>query len=869
MNWKVGDRMKTWVEGVCKKAFCNAHCVSSSHVDNIVREIKQGKQNSMTKFSDRSKVELSMLPGLRKLANGFGLYISSKQVAAAKLPNSPTVLTAYGWMARHFSLIGDSAPNSEEIHLEPIHIVEVYGEHVMDMEAAGIPHVNVDTFANIWTNCFDHVKIREFKAVSGKCQCCANLSTLRRTFKSQRDREYVTMMHALHRSTYMGERITYAARRNDAIMQKGSYLSLISDGMAQGHNVLPYFANQHTWTDSLPQHLQGVLSHNRGMIMYRTFHNINNCANVAMYTFLDSLERVILDEGKLPDTVYHQIDGGSENTAKAWFALCELIVARRLCKKIVLTRLTVGHTHEDIDSKFGNLWKGIRNKFVYTPQQYTKKIKTLLSTAKHECKVVDVFAIPDFKSLLDEHVDKVFSAQTKMEKTQLQWSFEAVTPDEYFVNGVKVFYRAYAADEVCQIIEDSSAKCGVYAKVCDVFDYPMRDLKNGIPVDGMTVLSSLPTIDPKPYPFVKGSREILDSVVLKMRQEYQQCHPKIVEQWVAWAEHEAPSSDNVEEYLIKNPLHIPLGNVLFSSAPIDTSSVRPWDKNSVGDNIQRMRTTDCVKWSRWNHTREDHCPENFARVELAVDANGVVREVNALPSKVKCFRQWKIRKNVKPDEIGDYKFVLSREDRKDIKTPLTSQGQLIGLVTGGQRVYWKHKRNYEDFPPSCDEDKSFGALMNVGWFAYGRIVAPPDGRGQTGAIQFTDENGIPLQQNIPSTSLINTANDAGAEEVLLVDQLPPVINNNDVNGDVIESQQPIPDVDHSNVSVVEEVVEVNCQNEGDEEGSVIIGINAAAKVVECENNKRKQNEDWYTSSSVTNKNVLSGKRCRRSAKKYY
>ena len=87
--------------------------------------------------------------------------------------------------------------------------------------------------------------------------------------------------------------------------------------------------------------------------MYRTFHNINNCANVAMYTFLDTLEKVIEDEGKLPDTLYHQIDGGSENTAKAWFALCELIVARRLCKKLVLTRLTVGHTHEDIDSKFG------------------------------------------------------------------------------------------------------------------------------------------------------------------------------------------------------------------------------------------------------------------------------------------------------------------------------------------------------------------------------------------------------------------------------------------------------------------------------------------------------------------------------------
>lgn len=52
-------------------------------------------------------------------------------------------------------------------------------------------------------NCFEHVKIREFKAVCGKCQCCATLSNLRKTFKSQQQREYVTSLHAYHRSTYM------------------------------------------------------------------------------------------------------------------------------------------------------------------------------------------------------------------------------------------------------------------------------------------------------------------------------------------------------------------------------------------------------------------------------------------------------------------------------------------------------------------------------------------------------------------------------------------------------------------------------------------------------------------------------------------
>jgi hypothetical protein len=811
MNWKIGNKMKAQIEGVCKQAFCNAHCVSSSHVDNIVREIKKGNENSMPILSDRSKIELGMLPGLSKIAKGFGLHLSVQQVAAAKLPNSPTVLTAYGWMARHFDLIGDMVPNSGgEIHLEPIQIVDVYHEHVMDMEVAGIPYVGVDTFANIWKNCFEHVKIREYKAVSGKCQCCANLSTLRRTFKSQKDREYVTMMHALHRSTYMGERLTYAKRRNDAIMQKGSYLSLISDGMAQGHNVLPYFANQDTWTDSLPQHLQGVLSHNRGMTMYRTFHNINNCANVAMYTFLDSLERVIADEGKLPDTLYHQIDGGSENTAKSWFALCELIVARRLCKKIVLTRLTVGHTHEDIDSKFGILWKRIRNRFVYTPQQYAVLIKSSLSTTKHQCKVLDVFAVPDFKSLLDDYVDKAFSAQSKMEKTQLQWTFEAVTPDDYFINGVRIFYRAYAAEQVCQIIEDSSVRCGVYAKNCDVFDYPMRDFNNGIPVDGMTILTSLPAQSPQPYEFAQGSREILDSVVLKIRQEFQQCHPTVVQEWVDWATNNAPLSDNVNEYLLANPLHIPLGNVLFSGAPVDTSPVEPWDRNSVSDNIQRMRTTDCVKWSRWNHAREDHCAENFARVEIALDANGVTQEVNALPAKVKYFRQWKKRKIVKPDELGDYKFVLCRKDRSDITTALVVQGQLIELAAGGHRIYWKNKRNFEDFPPPCDEDKSFSALMNVGWFAYGKVIA--DGCGQVGIVQFTDENGIPLSPDddrvlVPQTIIIADAN--------------------------------------------------------------VTQTIADDMVADDSANKRKQVvDDWYASSSVNNTNVVSGKRCRRNPKKY-
>ena len=49
-----------------------------------------------------------------------------------------------------------------------------------------------------------------------------------------------------------------------------------------------------------------------------------------------------------------QVDGGSENTAKAALAICKLLVARRLTRQVILSRLLVKHTHEDIDAIFAS-----------------------------------------------------------------------------------------------------------------------------------------------------------------------------------------------------------------------------------------------------------------------------------------------------------------------------------------------------------------------------------------------------------------------------------------------------------------------------------------------------------------------------------
>ena len=142
--------------------------------------------------------------------------------------------------------------------------------------------------------------------------------------------------------------------------------------------------------------------------------------------------------GTLPDTVYYQIDGGSENSAKVMFGLAELFIAKRLLKQLVLTRLPVGHTHEDIDAKFAKIWVRVRQQHVATMSAYKKLIEEALSG--NDCQpieVVDIFAIPDYFSYLKPCIDIKFGRYCKTKWTQLQWKFEQHAICDDFPLGVK------------------------------------------------------------------------------------------------------------------------------------------------------------------------------------------------------------------------------------------------------------------------------------------------------------------------------------------------------------------------------------------------------------------------------------------------
>jgi hypothetical protein len=71
-----------------------------------------------------------------------------------------------------------------------------------------------------------------------------------------------------------------------------------------------------------------------------------------------------------PRWLLAQVDGGSENTSRTFYALCEYLVRIGIFDRIEVARLPVGHTHDDIDALFGVLWRALRGKTIITPQQW-------------------------------------------------------------------------------------------------------------------------------------------------------------------------------------------------------------------------------------------------------------------------------------------------------------------------------------------------------------------------------------------------------------------------------------------------------------------------------------------------------------------
>jgi hypothetical protein len=298
------------------------------------------------------------------------------------LPSGPGYLQAYHWLSHFFAMVGDCAPNRDnKVQLPGIYtkssLYTIYRNHVTSTYT-GDEHepLSKSRFKCLWKNIYPNVTITKFCQVSGKCKTCHWLYERQEVFRSERELESIKYFAAFHKIMIAMERGTYVRKRELAQDHPDLFMSLIIDGMSQDHCMLPYCANKVVKSTILKQKIIGAKQHGFARTFYRAIPHVASGTNLAIEVLLHEIEKRMefckLNNISMPDVLFLQIDGGPENTAKAFYAMLDQLVKLGVFRKIEVCRLPVGHTHEDIDALFGVLWRASRHKTLITPQDWQR-----------------------------------------------------------------------------------------------------------------------------------------------------------------------------------------------------------------------------------------------------------------------------------------------------------------------------------------------------------------------------------------------------------------------------------------------------------------------------------------------------------------
>jgi len=360
---------RTWKSDL-KRSILTANLAAESHASFSSKCNQLGVDNCSFKDVKEAKATLEPL--------GFKDHQHHQW---ACVPNTAAAREAYLWMYSFFGLVGDSAPNrANKIQLPGIYtkasIYQIYVNHIVTLYTANEHEVlELRCFESLWQRVFPNVTISMYCQVSGKCFCCHCLYERQENFKCEGDLKKIKKLAIVHKIHIEMQRAAYKHNKDRAQERPDLYMSLIIDGMSQDHCVLPYYGGKHQETATkVKQKIIGAKQHGFSRTFYRLFPHVRSGANTACEVLLHEIERRMdhckLKKLKFPRHLFLQIDGGPENSSKTFYGLCEYLVRVGIFDQIDVSRLPVGHTHEDIDALFGVLWRAAQGKTLITPQQW-------------------------------------------------------------------------------------------------------------------------------------------------------------------------------------------------------------------------------------------------------------------------------------------------------------------------------------------------------------------------------------------------------------------------------------------------------------------------------------------------------------------
>ena len=414
--------------------------------------------------------------------------------------------------------------------------------------------------------------------------------------KSKALRVIMRQYKLMHRAFYMGEKLLYYQRRAEAANSNGEVGSIIIDKMGTHATQLPILANLNSLNSLFAVAVTGAISHGTNeTTFYLSTPNVSTGASYTIHCVLSELKKLYQKNNSKPlKKVYIEIDGASDNVAKAVIAACEHLVFKKFCPFIVLARLPVGHTHEDIDSRFGKIHTFIRDRHVYTFDGFCLKIQEAFGNSK-QVSVKPVFAILDYKEFYDRFIDKnLVDKYSRLDFTQLYFKIQPVRDSDLVATNsnilVRTNYRKFGQEYTIflrESVEEGNSMELPYQPVLLKSAWIPENAKNApclFPdtcnlqclcrerAPGICFLASVPTGRPNPMQFEKGWFNNFSTFVDKICIFFKKRKAdQFAKYWQIFAAHQMPRSELVADFLTDHDVDSPLSQFLYHTASFGSS----------------------------------------------------------------------------------------------------------------------------------------------------------------------------------------------------------------------------------------------------------------------------------------------------------
>jgi hypothetical protein len=183
------------------------------------------------------------------------------------------------------------------------------------------------------------------------CDQCIYYREQRRILTSVEEKQAIRKQETIHRNFVNEERQTYYWRRHQSIYFSDDYVSIVLDGAAQQAYGLPHLLDKDKQTSGdikMPLFLMGALVHGFNAYLFTYLRNIKHGTNIVIECLHHIFCHILSIKKHIPPVVFLQLDNTSkQNKNQFMIGWLSCLVAWGVVRKVVISFLPVGHTHED------------------------------------------------------------------------------------------------------------------------------------------------------------------------------------------------------------------------------------------------------------------------------------------------------------------------------------------------------------------------------------------------------------------------------------------------------------------------------------------------------------------------------------------